>query len=121
MYHLHFGDYGGYVVKCISFAMGLATCFVIITGILIWLEARNRRSVPEKEKRFNERVGNIYLSICLTMFPVTALSFIFIQVLPDQYEEVQQTVLYSFYCITWLLSSIFFVVKKDNYFTNNCT
>ncbi|MGC3945505.1 MAG: PepSY-associated TM helix domain-containing protein [Chryseolinea sp.] len=48
MYYLHFGNYGGYSIKVISFVLGLITCFVIITGILIWLEARNRKDIPDK-------------------------------------------------------------------------
>lgn len=121
LFHLHFGDYGGYAVKGISFLLGLVTCFVIITGILIWLEARNKKSVPEKEKRFNRRVGHIYLALCLTMYPVTALSFIFTQLLPHHFDEVRMTALYSFYFGSWLVSAIFFTWKGDNYFTNKYT
>lgn len=121
LYHLHFGDYGGYAVKSISFVLGLISCFVIITGILIWLEARNKKSVPENEKRFNERVGNIYLAICLTMFPVTALAFIITKLVPDQFDDMRMTILYSVYFGTWLLSTLFFIWKKNNYFTNKYT
>lgn len=121
LYHLHFGDYGGYAVKGISFLLGLITCFVIITGILIWLEARNKKSIPEKKKRFNQWVGHVYLAICLSMFPVTAMSFILTKLLPVSYDEVRMTVLYSVYFGTWLLVSIFFTLKRDNYFTNKYT
>jgi uncharacterized iron-regulated membrane protein len=118
MYHLHFGDYGGYALKGISFLLGLVTCFVIITGILIWLEARNKKNIPDKQRFFNERVGHIYLAICLTMYPVTALSFIVTQLLPHHYDEIRQTVLYSVYFGSWLLLSIFFAWRKNNYITN---
>lgn len=121
LYHLHFGDYGGYAVKGISFLLGLVTCFVIITGILIWLEARNKKSIPEQQRRFNQRLANIYLAICLTMYPVTALSFIVTLLLPHTFDEMRMTVLYSVYFGIWLMASISFAWKKDNYFTNKYT
>lgn len=121
LYHLHFGDYGGYAVKGISFLLGLVTCFVIITGILIWLEARNKKNIPEKERRFNERVGHIYLALCLTLYPVTAMSFIVTRLLPSHFDDIRQTVLYSVYFGSWLLSALFFAWKKNNSFTNKYT
>ncbi|MFZ6013496.1 MAG: PepSY-associated TM helix domain-containing protein [Bacteroidota bacterium] len=121
MYHLHFGSYGGYAVKSISFMLGLVTCFVIITGVLIWLEARNKKHIPEKQRRFNTKVGHIYLALCLTMFPVTAASFIVTMLVPHEFDEIRQTILYNFYFGSWLLLSIFFVWRKDNYITNKYT
>jgi uncharacterized iron-regulated membrane protein len=121
LYHLHFGDYGGYAVKGISFLLGLITCFVIITGILIWLEARTKKSVPEKEKRFNRWVGHIYLSLCLTMYPVTAAAFLVTKLLPPNLDDVRLTLLYSTYFGSWLVSAVFFAWKRDNYFINKYT
>jgi uncharacterized iron-regulated membrane protein len=121
LYHLHFGDYGGYAVKGISFLLGLVTCFVIITGILIWLEARTKKSVPEKDRRFNQWVGHIYLALCLTMYPVTAAVFLVTKLLPAEMDNIRMTVLYSSYFGSWLLSSIFFAWRKDNYFINKYT
>lgn len=121
IYYLHFGNYGGYSLRIISFVLGLITCFVIITGVLIWLEARNKKDIPEKQRRFNARVGHIYLAICLTMFPVTALGFIVTQLLPHDLDDSRQTILYSVYFGTWLLLSVFFALRRDNYLTNKYT
>lgn len=93
LHRLHFGEFGGmstvgvYAVKAAYFVMALLTCFVIITGVLIWLEARNKNNVPEKKRRFNKSVGNIYLAVCLTMFPVTACAFIVSKLLPVTAER----------------------------------
>lgn len=121
IYYLHFGNYGGYGVRIISFVLGLITCFVIITGVLIWLEARNKKDIPEKRRRFNARVGHIYIAICLTMYPVTALGFIAAQLLPAGIGESRLTALYVAYFVPWLLLSVFFAMKKNNYFTNKYT
>ena len=76
LYRIHFGDYGGYALKIISFVLGILTCFVIISGVMIWLVARQKNNMPEKKRRFNNAVVRIYLAICLSMYPITALAFI---------------------------------------------
>ena len=116
-YRLHYGDYGGYALKIISFILGIITCVVIISGVMIWLVARNKKNVPEKQRKFNERVVNIYLAICLSMYPITALSFITVKI----FNPAGKVFLYSFYFIGWLALTLFFIVKKDNYLTNKTT
>jgi uncharacterized iron-regulated membrane protein len=121
LYRLHFADYGGYGLKVASFLLGLLSCFVIISGILIWLEARNKKNVPEKKKRFNNKVSNIYLAICLAMYPVTALAFIVVRFLPADLGASRQPVLYSVYFGSWLLLSIFLSWKQSNFYINKYT
>lgn len=113
-YRLHFGDYGGYGLRIISFIMGLIGCFVVLSGVLIWLTARNKKNIPEKRRKFNEAVVRYYLAICLSMYPITALSFILVQIT----HPAGMGLLYKFYFIGWLLISVLFILKKDNYFTN---
>lgn len=117
LYRLHYGDYGGYALRVISFILGIITCVVIISGVMIWLVARDKKNIPEKKKRFNERVVRVYLAICLSMFPITALTFIAVKI----FNPAGQSFIYSFYFIGWLLLAIFFILKKDNYLTNKHT
>lgn len=114
LYRIHYGDYGGYALRIISFLLGLITCFVIISGVMIWLVARNKKNIPEKKRRFNEWLVNIYAAICLSMFPITALSFIAVKIV----QPTAQSFIYNFYFIGWLLLSIIFILKKNLYFTN---
>ena len=44
LYRIHYGDYGGYILKVISFLLGLLSCFVIISGVMIWLTAREKKT-----------------------------------------------------------------------------
>ncbi|WP_308990873.1 PepSY-associated TM helix domain-containing protein [Mariniflexile litorale] len=117
LFRLHFADYGGYALKLISFILGLISCFVIISGVMIWLVARDKKNIPEKKRRFNLRVVRVYLAICLSMYPITALSFIAVKI----FHPVNQSFIYSFYFIGWLLLSIFFIIKKDLNFINKYT
>lgn len=114
LYRIHFGDYGGYALKIISFVLGIITCFVIISGVMIWLVARDKKNMPENKRRFNETVVRIYLAICLSMYPITALAFIATKV----FHPLGQSNIYSLYFIGWLTLALFFILKKNNAFTN---
>ncbi len=115
---LHYADYGGYALRIVSFILGLISCFVILSGVLIWIEARNKKSIPESKRKFNAWVGHIYLALCLSMYPVTALAFIVTKLVPFEMNPQRQAILYTVYFGAWLLLTIFFSLRKDNYFTN---
>ncbi|TRZ41947.1 PepSY domain-containing protein [Robertkochia solimangrovi] len=117
LYRIHYGDYGGYALRIISFLLGIISCFVIISGVMIWLVARDKKHIPEKRRRFNEKVARVYMAIALSMLPVTALSFIAVKI----FEPQGQSFIINFYGITWLLFTIFYILKKDLSFINRNT
>ncbi|MFH6933899.1 PepSY-associated TM helix domain-containing protein [Flavobacterium sp. FlaQc-30] len=114
LYRVHYGDYGGYALKIVSFVLGIITCFVIISGVMIWLVARQKNNLPEKKRRFNAAVVRIYLAICLSMYPITALAFIVVKV----FYPLTKGNLFLVYFGGWLLLTIFFIIKKNDAFTN---
>lgn len=111
MYVLHFGDYGGYATKTMYFLLGICSCIVIISGVLIWLVARDKNNIPLKKRKFNTWLTRIYLSLSLSMFPVTAASFIAVKLYPHGGEFF----INSFYFWTWLAVTIVFLLQKDIY------
>ncbi|RZJ73369.1 PepSY domain-containing protein [Flavobacterium sp.] len=113
LYKLHYGDYAGYSMKIVSFIFGLITCFVIISGVMLWLVARDKKKLDEKKRRFNNAVVRIYLAISMTMFPITAATFLAVKL----YAAADMTFLYSFYFIGWLLLVIGFLLKRSLAFT----
>jgi hypothetical protein len=117
MFRLHFGDYAGYGLRVISFALGFISCFVILSGILIWLTARDKKNIPEKKRKFNQQVANVYMAICLSMFPVTALEFILVKCA----LHVDMAFLYRTYFPIWLVATLFFIFKNNIGFTNRWT
>ncbi len=126
IHRIHFGYFGleGWqhvAVKVLYFLLAMITCFVIITGVLIWLESRNKNHIPEKKRKFTQTVGHIYLAICLTMLPVTAFSFLASKLLPQSLNAYSETIINSIFFGGWLLASVFFSLKRNNYFTNKYT
>ncbi|MGD1894843.1 MAG: PepSY domain-containing protein, partial [Cyclobacteriaceae bacterium] len=73
---LHFGSFGGATLRVIYFVLSLITCFMIISGVLIWRTARDNNKYTFKQKLFHHRVTKWYLAICLSMFPAFALIFL---------------------------------------------
>lgn len=111
LYQLHYGDYGRLGLRVISFILGILSCFVILSGVMIWLVARNKKTVSDKRKKFNQWVVWIYLAICQSMLPTTALAFLFVKIQPVS----GHTDIYVFYFITWLVLSALLSAKKNNF------
>lgn len=109
IYRLHFGDYGGYALKIIYFILGMSGCVVIISGILIWLVGREKDSIPAYKRKFNFWLANIFLAACMTMFPITALTFIAVKV----NSATDMSFIYHFYFYGWLLLSVFYIIRRN--------
>lgn len=109
LYRLHLGDYGGYALRIVSFLLGMISCFVILSGVMIWQVARDKKNIPESRKRFNNWVAQIYLAICMTMFPVTAAAFIMVKMV----NAAGMGTIYNFYFLSWLALTIFFVWRRS--------
>ncbi|MEO1099041.1 MAG: PepSY-associated TM helix domain-containing protein, partial [Bacteroidota bacterium] len=41
---LHFGNFGGLFVRIVYFVMAVLTCFVIVSGVMIWLVSREKKT-----------------------------------------------------------------------------
>lgn len=117
VYHLHFGDFGGRALRVVYFGLGILGCVVIISGILIWLVARDKASTPPRERVFNFWTANIFLAICLSMLPVTACTMIALLFL----KNPNQSNIYHWYFYTWLALGGYFVARKDIALTNRQT
>ncbi len=118
MRRLHFGDFGGYGMKLIYFVLGLVTCFVIISGVLIWLVARDKNGIPEYKRKFNSWLVTIYMAICLSLYPITALVFIIVKCFSNDYEMDKKALIFHTFFWGWLAFSILFIWKRNTYFTN---
>lgn len=109
IYRLHYGDYGGYALKIVYFILGMTGCVVIISGILIWLVGRDKDSIPAHKRKFNFWLANIFLAACMTMYPITALTFLAVKA----NSATDMSFIYHFYFYGWLLLSVFYVIRKN--------
>ena len=112
---LHYGDFGGYGLKLIYLILGFITCFVILSGVHIWLVARNKKTVSNYKRKFNFWLVQVYTATCLSLFPVTALSFV---VMKLTHQIGGRELLYPLFFYSWLALVLFFLFRRNNYFTN---
>ncbi|WPP49736.1 PepSY-associated TM helix domain-containing protein [Catalinimonas niigatensis] len=118
LYRLHFGDFGGVGLRVVYFILGIVSCFVIISGVLIWLVARDKKNVEEKKRKFNAWLGWVYLSICLSMYPATAFTFLVVKLFVFEFDATRMTSIYQIFFYSWLAFIVLFTAKRDNFFTN---
>lgn len=115
IYHLHFGDYGGRPLRVIYFVLGILGCVVINSGVMIWLVARAKNNVPERKRKFNFWIANIYLASSLSMLPVTGLTMFALLFIKD----AGQTEIYHWFFYSWLVLSVYFLIRKNLEITNS--
>lgn len=73
---LHYANFGGNTIKVIYFILSLITCYIIISGVMIWRTARDNPRYTDKQRKFHHRVTKFYLAITLSMYPALALIFL---------------------------------------------
>lgn len=115
---LHFGDFGGYGMKLIYLILGFITCFVILSGVLIWQVARDRKGVTQAKRTFNKWLVHVYVAVCLSLYPITAASFVAIKLFGDDFGDMRRTFLYNVFFYGWLALSVWFIAMRNNEFTN---
>ena len=120
LYRLHLGDYGGYPLKVVYFILGIMGCLVITSGILIWLVARDKNNVIPRKRKFNLWMANFFMAICLTMLPVTALTFIMVKLSLGLAINVpvDQSFIYKVYFYAWLVFVVYYTFRKSINRTN---
>jgi uncharacterized iron-regulated membrane protein len=102
---LHFGTFGGLLLKGIYFILAMITCFMLLSGVLLWQQARNNKNYTDKQQRFHHRVTKANLAVCLSLFPATSLLFLANKLLP---MELAERVFYvnAVFFIGWLLLTL---------------
>ena len=109
IYHLHFGDFGGRPLQVIYFVLGILGCIVINSGVMIWLVARDNKSIPARKRAFNFWTANVYISSSLSLLPVTAFTMTALLLL----DKPGQSDIYHWYFYSWLGLGVYFLARKD--------
>jgi len=87
LFRFHFGRFGGLGIKIIFFVLALITCYMFISGILLWQEARNNNRYTAKQKAFHHKVTKVNLAICLGLFPAVACIFLANKLIPLSWTD----------------------------------
>ncbi len=82
IFKLHFATFGGLRIRVLYFVLSMITCFMIISGVLIWRTARDNKQYTFQQRLFHHRVTKWYLAICLSLFPAFAIIFLANKMVP---------------------------------------
>lgn len=107
---LHFANFGGWLTKALYFVLSIFTCFVIISGVLMWKQARDKPSYTNRQRAFHHRVTICYLSVCFSLFPATALLFLTELIVPMAEGHVDRV--NSLFFALWLVVAVCCYFRK---------
>lgn len=75
IYGLHFGTYGGQALRWIYFTLGLGGAAMVLTGNLMWLEARRKRDAA-MQPRAARNVARATVGVCVGTCVGIAAAFV---------------------------------------------
>jgi len=96
---LHFADFSDRIIKVIFFLLGLGTCYVIISGNLLWIAKQEKRHGHTWTVKLVKRLSS---SIFSGAFLATALCFIITRYFPINYENKEMVLCAVFYSVLLL-------------------
>lgn len=64
MYPLHFGNFGGLLVKSVWAILGIATALLPITGLMLWIERGLNAQNPAHSRRTYENFNRLLIGAC---------------------------------------------------------
>lgn len=64
MFPLHFGNFGGLLVKTVWAILGLATALLPITGLMLWIERGLNAQNPAHSRRTYENFNRLLIGAC---------------------------------------------------------
>ena len=96
---LHFGNFAGDMARFVMFLLGLACCYLILTGNLIWIEKQNSLIKSSKSTRFFKAMT---LAFSTGTLLAVANSFAITRFINGLLP--QQDILIPVFHITWILA-----------------
>lgn len=110
---LHYGDFGGYPLKVIYILLGFISCYVIISGVMIWHTARDKKNIKPLKRKINYNLTQLYLAISLGMIPITALSLIGSKINILYLHYSNNDFIYSVFFYGWAILIILLMILKN--------
>lgn len=110
MFPLHFGNFGGLLVRVIWGILGLTTALLAATGAMIWIEKRAYGPEGKLPKSQYLWLSKWVIGSCSGMVLATASLFYWQRLWPD-------VLAYGFFSV-WLISIGFALVLRNNYQSN---
>ena len=109
---LHYATFGGFFMKITYFILAIITCYAILSGVMIWLVAREKKTQAHKAK-FNRNVGAIFIGACMGLFPAIALFFCLVKLFPNSFGMMS-----NIFLLFWLAYTVYSYFIKSPFKIN---
>lgn len=109
---LHYATFGGFLLKIIYFGFSMITCFMILSGVLLWQKVRDNNKYTSSQRRFHHKTTLIYLAICLSLFPAVGSIFLANKLIPMTMEGRESYVNIVFFGV-WLFLIVMGVLQNN--------
>ncbi len=80
MYPLHFGNFGGILVKVLWFVLGLSTALLAASGMMVWIERRAYGAEGKLAERQYWRISRFTIGACMGLV-LASLALFYVQML----------------------------------------
>jgi len=113
---LHFGDFAGYLIRVLFFILGIGTCYIILTGNLMWIQKKaNLRA--EKQNQLGLKVVYAMTTggFIGTIF-ASAIGFIFARAIPIDYIGRSDLIAYIFFGCLFTAIAVSLNIKAQKQF-----
>lgn len=108
---LHFADFAGYGLRLLFFVLGIGTCYLILTGNLMWIEKR------AKQRKHSVIGLHIVKALSTGVFVgslvATAVGFVLARILPPQMAERSDMIFNAFFITMFVCLAVAFVYKNQ--------
>lgn len=113
---LHFGDFAGYLVRVLFFILGIGTCYIILTGNLMWLKKKSSLRT-EKQSQVGLRIVNAMTTggFIGTIF-ATAVGFICTRLIDIDYVNRSDVIGYIFFACLFGAITVSLTIKAQKKF-----
>ncbi len=113
--NLHFGNFAGYGLRILFFILGIATCYIILSGNLMWIEKRMKQRV--KNEFGLHFVKAMTSGVFIGFAFAVAIGFILSRILEPDYLLRTQFIQTAFYAILATAIVTSFFIKQQKRFT----
>ncbi|MEM1132097.1 MAG: PepSY-associated TM helix domain-containing protein [Pseudomonadota bacterium] len=111
---LHYGTYGGIVLKIGYFLMGIALCVMAALGNMMWIERRLHGGEGNKSEKFYRALSALSTGVCAGM-PAASVVILHFDKFYWGAEATRYSNVVSIFFIVWLATLIFAWFRGNDY------
>ena len=117
IHSLHYGDFAGYSLRILFFVLGIGTCYIILTGNLMWLQKKANLRI-EKQNKFGLKLVRAMTTggFIGTVF-ATAIGFICARALPIELVGRSDLIGQIFFACLFASLLVSLVIKAQQQFS----